>query len=189
LSEPSIKRRQLLTRIVKGFTLVGLAGLTYPFIRSLMPDFSEDLSLEVDITDLQPGEHKIIRWRGKNLLVQRRNKMMLDLITSDQVKLKDPSSAESSQPAFAANPFRSRREDIFVTYLYCTHLGCEVVAADSHQREEGTGFICPCHASDYDLAGRVVKGAPAPLNLEIPNYRYLSRSRILLEPAKEESAV
>jgi ubiquinol-cytochrome c reductase iron-sulfur subunit len=173
----TIKRRWILTRIVQGFTVSGLAFLTYPFVKSWVPSFTEDTSLDVPLETLKPGEARLIRWRGRNIYVQRRTRAMQQTLGASELALKDPNSLASSQPAFAANGTRSLRDDIFVGYSNCTHLGCEVAAVN----DGGIGFKCPCHQSDYDLAGRVLKDAAAPLNLEIPNYRFVSGNIIRLE--------
>ena len=171
------KRRWILTRIVQGFTVSGLAFLTYPFVKSWVPSFTEDTSLDVPLETLKPGEARLIRWRGRNIYVQRRTRAMQQTLETSELVLKDPDSLASSQPAFAANGTRSLRDDIFVGYSNCTHLGCEVAAVN----DAGIGFKCPCHHSDYDLAGRVLEDAAAPLNLEIPNYRFVSGNIIRLE--------
>jgi ubiquinol-cytochrome c reductase iron-sulfur subunit len=173
----TIKRRWILTRIVQGFTLSGLGFLTYPFVKSWIPSFTEDTSMDVSLETLKAGEARLVRWRGRNLYIQRRTRAMQQVLAAAELVLKDPDSVESSQPAFAVNGFRSLRVDIFVGYSNCTHLGCEVAAVN----DDGIGFKCPCHQSNYDLAGRVLKDAAAPLNLEVPNYRFVSGNIIRLE--------
>lgn len=169
-----MNRRALLTRIVQGFSLTGLGFLTYPFLKAWIPKFDQDLSLEVDVSELAPGQSKVIHWLGRNLYFQRRtHQSIIDLqLTGD---LKDAQSRRSIQPAFAINVFRSLKPEIFVTYTNCTHLGCEVIPADG-------AFKCPCHQSDYDSAGRVLVGAAAPTNLEVPNYKFVSGNLIRLLP-------
>jgi len=181
MSLTPVKRRWLLTRIVQGFTVTGLGFLTYPFLKSWIPAFSEDTSLDVSLEALAPGESRLVRWRGRNLFVQRRSREMLRSLEGSELALKDPTSLDSSQPAFAANSFRSLRSDVFVTYINCTHLGCEVSAVN----KDGIGFKCPCHQSDYDLAGRVLVDAAAPANLEIPHYQFVSGNIIRLELADD----
>jgi ubiquinol-cytochrome c reductase iron-sulfur subunit len=175
----SAKRRWLLTRIVQGFSLTGLGFLAYPFVKSWIPSFSEDTSLDISLNELKAGDTLLVHWRGRNLFVQRRTRAMLRQLEGSQLSLKDPGSIASNQPLFAANPFRSLRPDVFVTYSNCTHLGCEVSAVN----QGGIGFKCPCHQSDYDLAGRVLVDAAAPTNLEVPHYRFVSGNVIRLEVA------
>ncbi|MFT7688761.1 MAG: ubiquinol-cytochrome c reductase iron-sulfur subunit [Candidatus Azotimanducaceae bacterium] len=166
-------RRGLLTRIVQGFSITGAGFLTYPFIKAWIPKFDNDISLEVRIDDLLPGQSKTVRWLGRNLFVLRRTQQELSLLKDQSSDLKDPKSIESKQPAFALNQYRSLRPDIFVVFNNCTHLGCEV-------NRKGAVFNCPCHQSDYDGAGRVVSKAVAPTNLEIPEYKFVSGNRIRL---------
>ncbi len=167
-------RRTLLTRIVQGFSVTGLGFVTYPFIRAWIPSFGEALSLDVDISELGPGQHTIVQWLGRNIIVLRRDPKTVEGLIATSNDLKDPDSDGSDQPTGAKNPHRSLRPDLFVAFTNCTHLGCEVVA-------DNQAFKCPCHQSDYDSAGRVLEGAAAPRNLDVPNYRYLSRQVIRLE--------
>ncbi len=174
-----MNRRLWLTRIVKGFTVTGAGFIAYPFIRALIPTGEDDTSMEVKVDDLKPGQSKTVRWRGRDLVVQKRSPEMIRTIQQGGVELKDPGSSQSVQPSFAQNEFRSLRPDIFVTYNLCTHLGCQVVRS----QDSSLGFSCPCHESDYDLAGRVVSGAAAPTNLEVPTYRFISGNTLVLEVA------
>ena len=167
-------RRTLLTRIVKGFSLTGLAFVTYPFIKAWIPSFDNTINMDIDISDLKPGENKVVHWLGRNIIMVKRDPATVEEITKPEVDLKDPDSLGSMQPEFAKNPFRSLRPDLFVAFTNCTHLGCEV----AHQDDQ---FKCPCHQSDYDAAGRVLEGAAAPRNLDVPNYRYVSNQMIRLE--------
>ena len=172
-----MNRRSLLTRIVQGFSLAGLAFVTYPFVRAFLPAFAEDLSIEVDISDLGRGESKTVSWLGRNLYVVRRSTEVTDQLDGHTNKLKDPLSINSSQPEFATNLWRSLRPDILIVYKNCTHLGCEVSA---HPKNQEAGFECPCHSSRFDASGRVYKEAVASFNLEIPEYKFLSRNLVRL---------
>lgn len=172
-------RRTLLTRIVQGFSVTGLAFVTYPFVKAWIPSFGEQLFLDVDISELAPGEHTIVQWLGRNIIVLRRDPTTVEGLIATSADLKDPESMNSDQPKNATNPHRSVRPDLFVAFTNCTHLGCEVVTQDM-------AFKCPCHQSDYDAAGRVLEGAAAPRNLDVPNYRYISRQVIRLEKAETE---
>lgn len=167
-------RRTLLTRIVQGFSITGLGFLTYPFVKAWIPSFGESLYQDVDISELKPGQHKVLQWLGRNVVVMKREPQVIEALTSPAEPLKDPLSEASEQPPGATNIHRSVRPDLFVAFTNCTHLGCEVVA-------EQQAFKCPCHQSDYDPAGRVLEGAAAPRNLDVPNYRYISGQVIRLE--------
>ena len=159
-------RRTLLTRIVQAFTVVGTGFLAWPFLRSLVPD-PEPERLEVDLAGLRPGEARRVTFRGRPVSITRR----VEFAPDPAIGLKDPDSAVSVQPAFARTPHRSLREEYLVVFASCTHLGCEVSRSDA----PGIGFECPCHESRFDVSGRVLEGAVALYNLEVPNYRFLSR--------------
>lgn len=166
-------RRTLLTRIVAGFSAIAAVGFSVPFIRSMLPALDQDISLDVDLSNLDVGEAKTIRWLGRNVLVVRRDK---DRVT-ELFELEDADSETSMQPDFAENPIRARRPDHLVVFSNCTHLGCEVEIVADNGFE---GFSCPCHRSRYDRSGRVEKGAAAKRNLEVPDYNYVTGDVIRL---------
>lgn len=173
-------RRTLLTRVVAGFSAIALAGFSVPFLRSLLPSFDQDLSLDVDVSALEAGEVKTVRWLGRNVLVIRRSKAAGEEsqeLSLQDMELQDPDSENSAQPAFATNTIRARRADHLVVYSNCTHLGCEVEVLTEDGFE---GFSCPCHRSRFDTSGRVEKGSAAKRNLEVPDYDYVARSVIRL---------
>lgn len=177
-----MNRRQLLTRIVlvrivQGFSLTGLGFLAYPFVKFMLPSFDEALNLDVTVGELKPGQSKTVFWRGRSLVVLKRTGQVLRYLNDPHLQLKDTDSFRSVQPESARNSHRSVRPDIFVAYTNCTHLACEVALGG----DDGIGFTCPCHQSEYDHAGRVLTGAAANFNLEIPHYRFLSRNLIRLE--------
>jgi len=127
-----------------------------------------------------------VEWRGKPVWLLKRSKAMLDDLPGLKGSLLDPNSEKASQqPKYAQNPHRSIKPEILVLIGICTHLGCsptfrpDVAPADLGPTWKG-GFFCPCHGSSFDLAGRVYKGVPAPSNLEVPSYRYLSDTRLLI---------
>jgi ubiquinol-cytochrome c reductase iron-sulfur subunit len=172
-----MNRRLLLQRIVGGFAAVGGAFAIYPFIKAWLPDFAPDPGLDVSVADLAPGESRLVRWLGRKVIVQRRSTAMLQYLAEANVDLKDPESRSSSQPDFGCNAFRSRSPEVFVAFNNCTHLGCEVAVVN----DRGIGFRCPCHNSSYDFAGRVLAGAAAPSNLEVPYYRFVSGNTLRLD--------
>lgn len=175
-----MNRRRVLTRIVQGFSLTGLGFLIYPFVKSILPKFDQNLNLEVSVGDLQPGQSRRILWRGRNLIIIKRSDEVIHRLADSNLPLKDPDSSQSIQPNSARNNFRSKRADLFVSYTNCTHLGCEVALSN----KKGIGFACPCHQSEYDQAGRVLDPGAALYNLEVPAYRFLSRNLIRLEAEK-----
>ncbi|MGE5027283.1 MAG: ubiquinol-cytochrome c reductase iron-sulfur subunit [Betaproteobacteria bacterium] len=181
------KRRFLIaaTTAVGGVATVGVA---VPFLKSMLPSQRAKAAgapVEVDISKIEPGMILSVEWRGKPVWVVNRTKEMLDLMAKIDDKLSDPASNVPQQPDYCKNATRSIKPAILVAVGICTHLGCsptfrkDVGAADLGGDWPG-GFFCPCHGSRFDLAGRVFKGVPAPINLEIPPHKYLSDSRILV---------
>jgi ubiquinol-cytochrome c reductase iron-sulfur subunit len=150
--------------------------------------------VEVDISKMEVGQLIRVAWRGKPVWVLNRTPEVLVTLTTLDSELRDPLSDESDQPESSKNPGRSLKPEIFVAVGLCTHLGCsptfrpEVAPVDLGDKWKG-GFFCPCHGSWFDLAGRVYRGVPAPTNLEIPPYRYISDTRIIIgEVAEEKTA-
>jgi ubiquinol-cytochrome c reductase iron-sulfur subunit len=141
--------------------------------------------VEVDVSRLEPGQRMIVEWRGKPVWVVRRTPEMLNALKADDERVADPKSARSTQPAYAKNEFRSIKPEYLVLVGICTHLGCSPVdklhagpepfAADWHG-----GFYCPCHGSLFDLAGRVYKNKPAPDNLTVPPYKFLTDTTLVI---------
>jgi ubiquinol-cytochrome c reductase iron-sulfur subunit len=138
-----------------------------------------------DISKLELGQMIRIKWRGKPVWVVNRTPEMVEALPTLDSVLRDPESLESEQPAYATNEYRSVKPEFLVLIGICTHLGCsptyrpDVAPADLGPDWIG-GFFCPCHGSRFDLAGRVYKGVPAPLNLPVPPYRYLSETEIII---------
>jgi ubiquinol-cytochrome c reductase iron-sulfur subunit len=146
--------------------------------------------VQVDYSKLDPGMQMVVKWRGKPVWVVRRTEAMLESLNLDTDKLRDPDSLVASQtPEFARNKFRSIKPEYLVLVGICTHLGCsptfrpEIAPPDLGPDWMG-GFFCPCHGSRFDMAGRVFKGVPAPINLEVPPYRFLSDSRLIIGEAE-----
>jgi len=179
------KRRFLIgaTTVVGG---IGTAAAAIPFAMSFWPSERAKAAgapVEVDISKLEPGQKINIEWRGKVVWVIHRTPVMLkDLPKLDRL-LADPNSNYSQQPADAKNEYRSIKPEIFVAVGLCTHLGCsptyrpEIAPGDLGPDWLG-GFFCPCHQSKFDLAARVYKGVPAPTNLTIPPYKFLTDTKI-----------
>ncbi|MGH8667985.1 MAG: ubiquinol-cytochrome c reductase iron-sulfur subunit [Burkholderiales bacterium] len=186
-------RRNLViaTSAVGGAATVGAA---VPFVASMLPSERAKAAgapVEVDISALAPGELGIYEWRGKPVWVIRRTKEMLASLAAAQAQLSDPESKASEQPKYAENEYRSAKPDIMVMEGVCTHLGCspQPKPADAKAEMGGDwvgGFYCPCHGSKFDYAGRVFRGAPAPTNLPVPPYTFLSDSTLLIGEDKEK---
>ena len=130
--------------------------------------------LTVELGDLPEGKLRTVEWQGKPVWVLRRSAVAVAALAAHEDRLTDPESQQSMQPPACRNRHRSLSPDIFVAIGLCTHQGC----APNLQGE--TGFLCPCHASSYDLAGRVFKAGPATANLVIPAYRFEADNRLLL---------
>lgn len=129
--------------------------------------------LALDISDLPEGRLRTVEWRGLPVWVLRRSAAEVTALAAHEPELADPESQQSLQPAACRNRQRSQRADIFVAIGLCTHQGCTpALRADA--------FLCPCHASRYDLAGRVYRTGPATANLVIPAYRFETDRRLVL---------
>ena len=166
---------------------IASAGAAVPFAASMWPSERAKAAgapVEADISKLQPGELGIYEWRGKPVWVLRRTKEMLDGLKKVEDQLSDPKSRVPEQPAYATNDTRSIKPEYVVLVGICSHLGCSPTAKPEPKGEMGAewvgGFYCPCHGSKFDLAGRVFKGAPAPVNLEVPPHVFLSDTTILI---------
>ena len=144
--------------------------------------------VEVDLSNLPPGQVLTVDWLGKPVMIARRTPEMLALLAKDEATartaLADPLSDQSRQPAYARNTLRSLKPEIFVAFALCTHLGCPPAPRFKSGNAEGMpenwsgGFLCPCHTSTFDLAGRAHKNREAKENLGIPPYRFLGEQKI-----------
>lgn len=157
---------------------VVVAGLAAPFLASLTPsggDRTDRDFVDVGIAALKPGEPLTVSWQGRPVWILRRTPAQLAALAR-RAALADPDSLASEQPDSCRNAWRSLKPEILVVTALCTHLACS-------PRLEGegsgaSGVVCPCHASRFDLAGRVHSDSPAPINLAIPPHRYLDATRI-----------
>jgi ubiquinol-cytochrome c reductase iron-sulfur subunit len=164
-----------------------------PFAASMLPsDRAKALGapVEVDISALKPGEMQTVEWQGKPVWIIRRTKEMLEDIKKDNGLVSDPESSVPQQPDYAKNEFRSIKDEYAVIVGVCTHLGCSPQLKPADDKTEmgqtwNGGFYCPCHGSKFDFAGRVYKGVPAPINLRVPKYTYLSDTTILIGDDKK----
>ena len=187
-----VERRTMITTaaVVGG---AGAVAAAVPFVMSFQPSERAKAAgapVETDISTLAPGELSVVEWRGKPVWILRRTKEMQDAVRKADDKVTDPKSKDSTQPEYAKNELRSIKPDYLVLVGICSHLGCspQTKAADAKAEmgaDWGGGFLCPCHGSKFDLAGRVYKGAPAPINLEVPPHTYLSDGRLLIGEDKK----
>ncbi len=181
-------RRRFLTTAA---TVVGGAGVmaaTVPFISAMLPSARTKAiggAVEVDISGLNPGERAIVEWRGKPVWILRRDDSMLSELAALDSVVSDPQSAKQQQPNYAANQFRSIEPEYLVVIGVCTHLGCSpsyITRNEPHKLGDDWkgGFFCACHGSRFDLAGRVFKGVPAPANLVVPPYKFITPDKLLI---------
>jgi ubiquinol-cytochrome c reductase iron-sulfur subunit len=171
---------------------IGAAATLVPFVVSMLPSERAKAAgapVEADIATLEPGQLMTVEWRGKPVWILHRTPEMLATLPRLDGQLSDPASIQPQQPDSCRNAHRSIKQEILIAIGICTHLGCSPSSKFKHGADEGMngdwpgGFFCPCHGSTFDLAGRVFKNKPAPLNLVIPAHTYLSASRVLIGEA------
>jgi len=186
--EVNTGRRRFLTATTAVVGAVGAGFAAVPFIKSWSPSARARFAgapVNQDISALAEGAQLVINWRGQPIFIARRSSAMLDVMKSLDNLLADPQSAASDQPKYAQNPTRSIKPEISVLVGVCTHLGCapeflpEVKPEPFDPNWKG-GYFCPCHKSRYDLAGRVLKAQPAPLNLPVPPYHFESDTMLVI---------
>jgi ubiquinol-cytochrome c reductase iron-sulfur subunit len=171
---------------------VGAAFTAVPFVSSFQPSERAKAAgapVEVDISALQPGEKMTVEWRGKPVWIVKRTPEQVAALTKHDGELADPQSKRNPDeltPAYARNEARSIKPEVLVVVGICSHLGCSPTdrfksgAQPSLPDDWPGGFLCPCHGSTFDMAGRVFKNKPAPDNLEVPPHKYISDSRLLI---------
>ena len=182
------KRRRLLTIATTGVGFVGAAGLAVPFAGSLLPSEKAKAAgapVKVDISKLESGQQLTVEWRGKPVWIIKRSPEILELLPSIDGRLADPDSEAGQQPSYAQNSLRSIKDEILVLVGICTHLGCSPkyqpeIGAVAFDNDWKGGFLCACHGSKFDLAGRVFSGVPAPTNLVVPPHQYLTDDVLLI---------
>jgi ubiquinol-cytochrome c reductase iron-sulfur subunit len=167
-----------------------------PFVASFTPSERAKAAgapVEADLSNLKPGEKMVVEWRGKPVWIMRRTPEQLESLKKTESMVADPKSDRTQYPtpAYAKNPQRSIKPEYFVAVGICSHLGCSpsdkfVTGPQPSLPDDWVGgFLCPCHGSTFDLAGRVFKNKPAPDNLEVPPHMYLSDSRLLIGEDKK----
>jgi len=177
--------------------VVGGVAVAVPFVSTFQPSErarAAGAPVEVDISGLKEGEKLTVEWRGKPVWIVRRSKAQLDALAKLDSQLADPDSERKPAeltPEYARHKYRSIKPEYLVVVGICTHLGCspsdkfmpgpQASLPDDWQG----GFLCPCHGSTFDMAGRVFKNKPAPDNLEVPPHMYLSDTRLLIGEDKK----
>jgi ubiquinol-cytochrome c reductase iron-sulfur subunit len=175
---------------------VGGVATAVPFVSTFAPSErakAAGAAVEADIGGLQPGEKMTVEWRGKPVWIVRRTKDQLDALAKNDPELADPNNERKAYPIpeYAKNATRSIKPEYLVVVGICSHLGCspsdkfQAGAQPSLPADWPGGFLCPCHGSTFDMAGRVFKNKPAPDNLEVPPHMYLSDSKLLIGEDKK----
>ena len=188
-------RRRFLVAATSVVGAAGAVGAAVPFVGSWFPSAKAKAAgapVKVNISKIEPGQQIVAEWRGQPVFILNRTEEMLQALPKLNAELADPSSQASVQPEYVNPEARSIKPEILVLVGLCTHLGCspsfrpEVAPADLGAQWLG-GYFCPCHGSHYDLAGRVYKSQPAPLNLPVPPHSYESADVIVLGVDQEKA--
>jgi len=172
--QPVDKSRRTWIAITCGAGAVGGVATAIPFVATFTPSEKARAAgapVEVEIGDLAPGERMTVEWRGKPVWIMRRTEEQLATLNHTEVQVADPASLRTQYPTpeYARNQHRSIKPEIFVAG-----------AQPSLPNDWQGGFLCPCHGSTFDLAGRVFRNKPAPDNLEVPPHMFLSDTRLLI---------
>jgi ubiquinol-cytochrome c reductase iron-sulfur subunit len=172
------QRRRL--QVLAGCGLIGASiGVASYLTRQAQPPAGHPIV--TDIADLPPGKLRVLDWHGRTLWILRRTTAEVAMLADHEDRLIDPRSEHSLQPENCRNRHRSLRPELLVAIGQCTHQGC------TPQLRSGVGvrgeFLCPCHTSQFDLAGRVFRSGPAPANLVIPAYRLEGNERVVVGEA------
>ncbi|MDN3555618.1 ubiquinol-cytochrome c reductase iron-sulfur subunit [Halomonas maura] len=188
-------RRRFLVGATTVVGAAGAVGVAVPFVASWQPSArarAAGAPVKADVSKLEPGQRMTVEWRGRPIWILNRTPEMIERTEAlGADRLADPESSEPQQPSYANGPLRSIKPEIGVIIGICTHLGCSPLFKPE-PNAEGVGvddwpggFFCPCHGSRFDLAGRVFRNVPAPINLEVPPYRFESDGVIVVGEDKE----
>jgi ubiquinol-cytochrome c reductase iron-sulfur subunit len=196
---PQVKRRDFLFIATGAVAGVGAVLAAWPFIDQMEPDTQTIASggpVTIDLSSVKPGQQVLVQWQTRPVFIVNRTPAILDELKSKSLlaMLRDPESEELQQPPYATNWCRSIKPEYLVLVGICTHLGC-IPTFTPTPGEIGPswpgGYLCHCHGSRYDLAGRVFKGVPAPLNLPVPPYTFDGDTKLVIgdNPAGESFAI
>jgi len=189
------KRRKFLVRATTAMGVVGAAVAAVPFISSMLPSAKAEAKggpVKIKVGEMKPGDQITVIWRGRPVWIIARSQKALDVLPTLTNVLRDPNSDVPQQPTYARNVYRSIKPKILVLVGVCTHLGCTPTFRPVPKSLEPSwpgGFYCSCHGSKFDLAGRVYKRVPAPVNLEVPPYVYLNDDEILIGVSKKPEVI
>lgn len=182
-------RRRFLTAVTSVVGAVGAVGVAIPFVGSWNPSAKAKAAgapVRINLAAIEPGQMITEEWRGKPVFIVRRTDEALAGLKTVVDEVSDPNSEVGQQPSYAQNETRSIRPEFMIMLGVCTHLGCapqfrpDVGAKDMGGDAWQGGFFCPCHGSKFDLAGRVYKSVPAPVNLEVPPHTYDTDTTIVV---------
>ena len=194
---PVDQGRRTWVAMTAGAGAIGAAVVAVPFVSSITPSErakAAGAAVEADISGLKPGEKMTVEWRGKPVWILRRTTEQLEGLKKLDPQLADPKSqrkVDELTPAYARNEHRSIKPEFLVAVGICSHLGCSPSdkltpgAQPSLPDDWQGGFLCPCHGSTFDMAGRVFKNKPAPDNLEVPPHMFLTDTRLLIGEDKK----
>ena len=186
-------RRRFLTVATTVVGGIGAVGASIPFIGSWNPSAKAKAAgadVEIDISQVQPGQLLRVMWRSKPVWIVRRTPALIASLSQHHSQLKDPDSQQPQQPAYATNVTRAIKDEYLVLVGICTHLGCSPQHLKDGAFEEivegvAEGFYCPCHGSKFDMAGRVFENVPAPSNLMVPPHYFIDDGTLLIGSDKE----
>jgi ubiquinol-cytochrome c reductase iron-sulfur subunit len=200
MTDPAIDRSKRTWVIASGCAgVVGAGFVATPFVSSFQPSErarAAGAAVEVDISSLKPGEKLTVEWRGKPVWILRRTPEQVAALGKVVAQLADPQSARKPDeltPTYARNDHRSIKPEFLVVVGICSHLGCspsdkfQPGAQPSLPDDWTGGFLCPCHGSTFDMAGRVYKNKPAPDNLEVPPHMFLADNKLLIGEDKKSA--
>jgi len=190
----NVSRRRFLVAATSVVGAAGAVGAAVPFVGSWFPSAKAKAAgapVKVNIGKIGLGQQIVAEWRGQPVFIVHRTEEILANLKKIESALADPDSAASVQPPYVDRKLRSIKPEILVLVGLCTHLGCspsfrpELAPTDLGPDWVG-GYFCPCHGSRYDLAGRVYKAQPAPLNMPVPPYSYESNDVIVIGVDQEK---
>lgn len=191
----NVGRRRFLVAATSVVGAAGAVGAAVPFVGSWFPSAKAKAAgapVKVNVSKIEAGQQIVAEWRGKPVFIMRRTPEILANLAKIESVVADPESKASEQPAYVDRKVRSIKPELLIVEGLCTHLGCspsfrpELAPADLGAEWVG-GYFCPCHGSRYDLAGRVYKAQPAPLNLPVPPHSYESGDVIVIGVDQEKA--
>jgi ubiquinol-cytochrome c reductase iron-sulfur subunit len=179
-------RRRFLTASTAVIGGAGLVITAIPFVETWLPSAraeSAGAPITVDISKIEPGQRVRYGWRSQPIDVVNRTRKQLEWLAKQDPRLRDPDSEEPQQPKYCQNATRSIKPEWLVFVDICTHLGCVPdyfgdIRPQPFDPDWKGGYYCPCHHSRYDMAARVYKGVPAPLNMVVPPYHFVDDTHI-----------